>query len=234
MTTGRRLTDLKLDAAYEKCTEIARRRAKNFYYAFLALPKPKRDAICAVYAFMRHADDISDDELYTREERRAHLAAWLDSWHEAAAGEASDDPVFLALNDTRQLLRHPSRSARPTRPRHSHGPRTAVAGRRRRQRRSATSPLQQLRHLRDLRGPAPLLLSTSRRSLVWSASASSVIPIHAPNSSPKTPALPSSSPTSCAMSARTWNGAAFICPLKTWTATESTSKTSLPSAKAGR
>ncbi|MFP5226580.1 MAG: phytoene/squalene synthase family protein [Acidobacteriota bacterium] len=100
MTPGRRLTDLKLDAAYEKCTEIARREARNFYFAFLALPKHKRDAICAVYAFMRHADDISDDESRPREERRADLAAWLADWHSAAAGEPTDDPVFMALADT--------------------------------------------------------------------------------------------------------------------------------------
>jgi len=104
LTPGRRLADLKLDAAYERCTEIARARAKNFYYAFLALPRPKRNAICAVYAFMRHADDLSDDESRSREERRAALAAWLETWHEAAAGEPTDDPVFLALNDTRQLF----------------------------------------------------------------------------------------------------------------------------------
>ena len=101
LTPGRRLGDLKLDAAYEKCTEIARRQAKNFYYAFLALPKHKRNAICAVYAFMRHADDISDDESRSREQRRADLAAWLGAWHNTAAGEDTDDPVFLALADTR-------------------------------------------------------------------------------------------------------------------------------------
>ena len=100
MTPGRRLADLKIDAAYEKCTEIARRQAKNFYYAFLALPKHKRDAICAVYAFMRHADDLSDDESLSREDRRADLAAWLAAWHNAAAGEPTDDPVFMALADT--------------------------------------------------------------------------------------------------------------------------------------
>ncbi len=100
LTPGRRLSDLKLDAAYGKCTEIARRQAKNFYYAFLALPKQKRNAICAVYAFMRHADDLSDDESRSREERRADLAAWLADWHSAAAGEPTDDPVFMALADT--------------------------------------------------------------------------------------------------------------------------------------
>jgi phytoene synthase len=101
LSPGRRLGDLKLDAAYDRCTEIARRQAKNFYYAFLALPKHKRNAICAVYAFMRHADDISDDESRSRDERRADLAAWVEDWHNAAAGEDTDDPVFLALADTR-------------------------------------------------------------------------------------------------------------------------------------
>ncbi|MGC2496660.1 MAG: squalene/phytoene synthase family protein, partial [Acidobacteriaceae bacterium] len=75
-----RVSDPQLAAAYRTCTQIARRQAKNFYYAFIALPKPKRDAICAVYAFMRHADDISDDESHTRAQRRADLDAWLDSW----------------------------------------------------------------------------------------------------------------------------------------------------------
>jgi phytoene synthase len=95
------LVAARLDAAYRACTAIARREAKNFYYAFLALPRHKRHAICAVYAFMRHADDLSDDESSTPEQRRKALAAWLDAWHRAAAGAATDDPVFIALADTR-------------------------------------------------------------------------------------------------------------------------------------
>ena len=51
-----------IEAAYAACRAIAKREAKNFYYAFVALPAHKRDAMCAIYAFMRHADDISDDE----------------------------------------------------------------------------------------------------------------------------------------------------------------------------
>lgn len=85
--------------AYGVCREIARREAKNFYYAFVALPKHKRDAICAVYAFMRHADDISDDEKLTIAERRIRMRVWLDEWHLASRGEATRDPVFLALSD---------------------------------------------------------------------------------------------------------------------------------------
>lgn len=102
-----RVSDPQLAAAYRTCTQIARRQARNFYYAFLALPKPKRDAICAVYAFMRHADDISDDESRTRTQRRADLDTWLDSWHRTAAGARTADPVFLALADTRQRFAIP-------------------------------------------------------------------------------------------------------------------------------
>lgn len=91
----------RLAAAYRTCINIARREAKNFYYAFLALPRPKHEAICAVYAFMRHADDISDDETRTREQRRQDLDMWLTAWHAAAAGERTSDPVFIALADAR-------------------------------------------------------------------------------------------------------------------------------------
>lgn len=85
--------------AYRVCREIARREAKNFYYSFVALPRHKRDAICAVYAFMRHADDISDDETLTLSERRIKMRVWLDEWHLASRGETTRDPVFLALSD---------------------------------------------------------------------------------------------------------------------------------------
>jgi phytoene synthase len=88
-----------VEQAYAICRQIARREAKNFYFAFVALPKPKRDAICAVYAFMRHADDLSDDESRSRDERRANLEAWLASWHAAAQGASTTDPVFIALRD---------------------------------------------------------------------------------------------------------------------------------------
>jgi phytoene synthase len=88
--------------AYAACETIARREAKNFYYAFRALPKPKRAAVCAVYAFMRHADDLADDERIPREERLIQSQNWLDEWHRAAAGEPTNNPVFVALRDTQQ------------------------------------------------------------------------------------------------------------------------------------
>lgn len=88
-----------LDAAYAECRVIARREAKNFYYAFVALPKARRDAICAIYAFMRKADDLSDDERFSLEQRRQDLDAWLGEWRSAAQGEPTTDPVFLAVRD---------------------------------------------------------------------------------------------------------------------------------------
>ena len=93
--------------AYRACRGIARREAKNFYYAFLALPARKRDAICAVYAFMRRADDISDDESLPKELRRTRLREWTAAWRHAAEHGTSTDPVFVALNDARMRFRIP-------------------------------------------------------------------------------------------------------------------------------
>jgi phytoene synthase len=88
-----------LDRAYAACRVIARREAKNFYYAFIALPAPRRNAICAIYAFMRRADDLADDESLSRELRRSSLEAWLAEWRGVCAGSSTDDPVFLAVRD---------------------------------------------------------------------------------------------------------------------------------------
>jgi phytoene synthase len=90
---------LRLDKAYAACRVIARREAKNFYYAFLALPAPRRNAICAIYAFMRKADDLADDESLSREERRRSLVTWLNEWRRACHGGDSSDPVFIAVQD---------------------------------------------------------------------------------------------------------------------------------------
>jgi len=71
------------------------------------LPAGKRDAICAVYAFMRQADDLSDDESLPVADRRIALDAWLGAWHQALAGAATSDPVFLALLDAQQRFAIP-------------------------------------------------------------------------------------------------------------------------------
>jgi 15-cis-phytoene synthase len=99
--------DFALASAYADCRKIAKREAKNFYYAFLALPRHRRNAICAIYAFMRQADDLADDESIPRDERRRCLDAWLAAWRDAAKGAATTDPVFLAVRDATMRFQIP-------------------------------------------------------------------------------------------------------------------------------
>ncbi len=101
-------TETQLAMAYSVCRGIARSAAKNFYYAFLVLPRRKREALCAVYAFMRRCDDLSDDASLPPRERRSRLETWLDAFHHAQAGEPTDDPVLLALTDARRRYQIPS------------------------------------------------------------------------------------------------------------------------------
>ncbi len=85
-------------AAYAACEAIAKREAKNFYYSFRVLPRHKRDAMCAIYAFMRKADDISDDEAFSIETRRTMMDEWIAAWRRSTLDDA--DPVFVAVRDT--------------------------------------------------------------------------------------------------------------------------------------
>jgi 15-cis-phytoene synthase len=101
------VTHHQLTHAYAVCKGIARRAAKNFYYGFLVLPAEKRNALCAVYAFMRHADDISDDPALDIAQKRQKLTEWLDAAKQVFAGNATDDPVLMALGDTQQKFTIP-------------------------------------------------------------------------------------------------------------------------------
>lgn len=98
---------LQLRAAYGVCRHIARSAAKNFYYGFLALPARKRNALSAVYAFMRRADDISDDPSIPPEQRREKLNDWMNALRRVVEGERTDDPVLMALADTQKTFNIP-------------------------------------------------------------------------------------------------------------------------------
>ena len=100
-------TSSQIAVAYSVCRSITRSAAKNFYYAFLVLPPAKRQALCAVYAFMRRCDDIADDFKIPSYERRQRLEAWLDAFHRAESGHPTDDPVLLALTDTQRRFKVP-------------------------------------------------------------------------------------------------------------------------------
>jgi phytoene synthase len=98
----------QLHMAYSVCRGITRTNAKNFYYAFQVLPKRKRQALCAVYAFMRRCDDITDDATLSLEERRFKLETWLSALHRAQQGEPTDDPILLALTDAQRRYTIPA------------------------------------------------------------------------------------------------------------------------------
>jgi 15-cis-phytoene synthase len=98
----------QLVMAYSVCKGITRRAAKNFYYAFLVLPRRKREALCAVYAFMRRCDDITDDATLSLAERRQKLDTWLDALHCAQQGQPTDDPILLALTDAQRRYAIPA------------------------------------------------------------------------------------------------------------------------------
>jgi phytoene synthase len=99
--------DDRLAESYAVCRAIAKREAKNFYYAFVALTAPRRNAICAIYAFMRQADDLADNETLTREERLRQLEGWLADWRGICHGGDSSNAVFLAVRDATERFAIP-------------------------------------------------------------------------------------------------------------------------------
>ena len=87
----------ELELAYDHCQRVAQEHARNFYYAFRTLPRGKRRAIYAAYAFCRLCDDIADDDLPTDEKER-RFARVRQLLAESENGR-SHDPVFAALID---------------------------------------------------------------------------------------------------------------------------------------
>jgi phytoene synthase len=76
------------------CQNVTRRRARNFWYGIRLLPRPKREALAAIYAMSRRIDDVGDGSL-PREEKRAALDTIAFSLGDVDAG--SSDPVVAAL-----------------------------------------------------------------------------------------------------------------------------------------
>jgi phytoene synthase len=95
-----------LEQSYRLCGEIARRTAKNFYYSFLVMPREKRRAMCAVYAFMRRSDDIADSAANPAVALEG-LRRWRASVEAALNGKNSTDPILPAVSDTVQRYKIP-------------------------------------------------------------------------------------------------------------------------------
>ena len=85
-----------LEASFEYCRKVARKRAKNFYYSFLLLKPEQRAAMCAIYAFMRYCDDLSDEPGASR----AAIERWRAALERALEGQFDEHPVWPAFKHT--------------------------------------------------------------------------------------------------------------------------------------
>lgn len=94
---------VRLDDSYRFCQRIARSRARNFYYSFLLLSREQRLAMCAIYAFMRYCDDISEGEGASREA----IERWRRDLDCALAGSYGENALWPAFHDTVQRYKIP-------------------------------------------------------------------------------------------------------------------------------
>ncbi|PYT29040.1 MAG: phytoene/squalene synthase family protein [Acidobacteria bacterium] len=92
-----------LAESYSFCRRVARSRAKNFYYSFVLLPREQRNAMCAIYAFMRYCDDLSDEPGASLEP----LERWRCALVDALGGKFDAYPAWPAFFDTVQRYRIP-------------------------------------------------------------------------------------------------------------------------------
>jgi squalene synthase HpnC/squalene synthase HpnD len=94
--------------SYSECARIAKESGSSFYLAFFGLRREKRNALCALYAFMRLVDNVSD-EPGDLDSKRNGLARWRAMLDEAIAGRATGSPILPALADTITRFQIPSR-----------------------------------------------------------------------------------------------------------------------------
>ncbi len=90
--------------SYDYCRTVARTRAKNFYYSFVLLRNEQRDAMCAIYAFMRYCDDLSDEPGTATPEV---MQQWRADLVNALKGRFTDHAVWPAFYDTVQRFSIP-------------------------------------------------------------------------------------------------------------------------------
>jgi 15-cis-phytoene synthase len=87
-----------LDRSYAVAESITREQARNFYYGIRLLTRPKRSALCALYALARRIDDIGDGDL-PRDVKLARLAELRQNLAGLDSAAAAPDPVLSAVAD---------------------------------------------------------------------------------------------------------------------------------------
>src|SRR5258706_3781957 len=96
---------MNVEESYAWSTSVARTQPKNSYYRFLLFEPAQRRAMCAIYAFMRYCDDLSDDDGIA--DRAAAIARWRADLESALAGRAAGHPVWPAFIDAVARFRIP-------------------------------------------------------------------------------------------------------------------------------
>ena len=76
---------------------ITRKSASNLALAFVLLPRHKRDAMSALYAFCREVDDVADNETVPVETRRAQLSEWRTDVKRSCENQSPQFPVNQEL-----------------------------------------------------------------------------------------------------------------------------------------
>jgi phytoene synthase len=84
--------------SYAYCEQIARTKAANFHHAFRLLPRRQYRAMCALYSFLRVADDLTDEPGEPAEQRR-RLDGYRRQLDHALTG-IHEHPLMPALADT--------------------------------------------------------------------------------------------------------------------------------------
>lgn len=92
----------------EESLAITRRSASNLALAFVLLPRPKRGAMSALYAFCREVDDVADEESVAVAERRRLLNDWREDLARAYAGLTPRRPVLRELQPVIQQYHLPA------------------------------------------------------------------------------------------------------------------------------
>jgi phytoene synthase len=102
------ITAERLAESYRHCEHVAKTQAKNFYYSFVTLPPERKAAMCAIYAFMRYSDDVSDEAGADRT-KTEQMRAWRVALDRAFAGDYGDNLILPAFHDTVERYRIPAR-----------------------------------------------------------------------------------------------------------------------------
>jgi 15-cis-phytoene synthase len=102
------ITPARLAESYRHCEHVAKTQAKNFYYSFVTLPPERKAAMCAIYAFMRYSDDVSDEAVADRT-KAEEMRLWRATLDRTFVGDYGDSLILPAFHDTVRRYNIPAR-----------------------------------------------------------------------------------------------------------------------------